>query len=64
MSKPQSIKQTVKSVAAAFLGVQSNKNRQQDFTQGKFSHFVIVGIVGVVLFVLCLVAVVALVIPS
>jgi len=53
---------TVKSVASAFLGVQSNKNRERDFSEGKFSHFVIVGFIGVVLFVGTLITVVSLVI--
>jgi hypothetical protein len=55
---------TVKSVAAAFFGVQSNKNRERDFSQGKLSHFIIVGILGVFIFIAVLVAIVALVIPS
>jgi len=53
---------TVKSVAAAFLGVQSNKNRERDFSEGKFSHFVIVGLVAVALFIGTLVTIVSLVI--
>ncbi len=65
MSKNQSsLKQTIKSVASAFLGVQSNQNREKDFSEGKFSHFVIVGIIGVIMFIGLLVAVVSLVIPS
>lgn len=58
-----SIKQTIKSVVAAFLGVQSNKNREQDFSQGKISHFIIVGVICVALFIGVLVAVVNLVLP-
>jgi len=54
---------TVKSVASAFLGVQSNKNRERDFKEGKFSHFVIIGLLAVVLFIGSLVAVVSLVLP-
>ena len=56
-------KETIKSVAAAFFGVQSDKNRQRDFSEGKFSQFLVVGLVGVVLFVLMLVAIVSLVLP-
>ena len=55
------IKNTIKSVASAFLGVQSNKNRERDFTEGKFSHFVIVGFIGVILFIGTLVTIVSLV---
>lgn len=57
-------KETLKSVAAAFFGVQSDKNRQRDFTQGKFSHFIIAGVIAVVLFIASLIAIVSLVIPS
>lgn len=32
-----------KSVLASFFGVQSQKNRERDFTQGKPMHFIIVG---------------------
>ncbi|MDO6425585.1 MULTISPECIES: DUF2970 domain-containing protein [Thalassotalea] len=62
MKNAQPLKETVKSVAAAFLGVQSNKNRERDFSQGKFSHFVIVGLIAVILFVLGLFTVVSLVV--
>lgn len=51
----------VASVAAAFFGVQSDQNRERDFSQGKFSHFVIGGIIGVVLFVATLVLIVNIV---
>ena len=59
-----SLKQTVYSVFSAFIGVQSNKNRQRDFNQGKFSHFIIVGIIGVFIFIAVLVAIVTMVIPN
>ncbi|WNC68832.1 DUF2970 domain-containing protein [Thalassotalea nanhaiensis] len=59
-----SLKDVAGSVAAAFIGVQSDKNRKRDFTKGKFSHFVVVGLIGVVLFVGVLVAIVSLVLPS
>ena len=55
---------TLKSVAAAFFGVQSDKNRNRDFSQGKASHFIIAGIVGVVVFIAFLIVVVNLVLPS
>jgi len=58
------IKNTIKSVASAFLGVQSDKNRERDFTEGKFIHFVIIGLLGVVLFIASLIAVVSMVLPS
>jgi len=62
--KTPSLKDTFKSVASAFFGVQSNKNREKDFTQGKLSHFIVVGIIGVILFIAVLVVVVNLVIPT
>ena len=40
------------SVLAAALGVQSGKNRARDFSHGKPSHFIILGVGFTVLFVL------------
>jgi hypothetical protein len=57
----QNIRSTIKSVASAFLGVQSDKNRERDFTEGKFSHFVIIGLLGVILFIGALISIVSLV---
>ena len=51
----------MKSVIAASFGVQTNTNRERDFEQGKFHHFVIGGIVFAVLFVLFLVGMVKVV---
>lgn len=56
-----SLRQVIASVLASFIGVQSSKNRERDFKHGKFSHFVIVGLVMTVLFVLVLYGVVRLV---
>ena len=44
--------QTFASVFAAFLGVQSDANRQRDFQEGRFSAFVVSGIVLTVGFLL------------
>lgn len=57
----QKIRNTIKSVASAFLGVQSDKNREKDFTEGKFSHFVIIGLLGVILFIGALITIVSIV---
>jgi flagellar biosynthesis/type III secretory pathway M-ring protein FliF/YscJ len=46
------------SVVAASFGVQTKKNRERDFEQGEFHHFVIGGIVFAVLFILLLVGIV------
>jgi hypothetical protein len=50
MSKP-TITQVIKSVLAAAIGVQSDENRQKDFTQGSLSTYVIAGLIFTVLFV-------------
>jgi hypothetical protein len=62
--KTPSMKDTFKSVAAAFFGVQSNKNREKDFSQGKVSHFIIVGVISVIIFIAILLAIVNLVISA
>ena len=49
------------SVLASMFGVQSSRQREADFTHGKASHFIIVGLVMTVVFVLLIWAVVALV---
>ncbi len=51
----------MKSVIAASFGVQTKSNRERDFKQGKFHHFVIGGIVFAIFFVLFLVGLVKLV---
>ena len=51
----------VKSTSSAFLGVQSNANRERDFSRGKLSHFIWMGLLFGLLFVLTLVGVVQLV---
>ncbi len=59
-----SLLDTIKSVGAAFIGVQSEKNRQQDFNHGKLSHFIIVGVIAVIVFIGALVVAVSFVMPS
>ena len=59
-----SLLDTFKSVAAAFFGVQSESARKRDFSQGKLSHFIVVGIIAVLIFIASLIAIVSLVIPS
>ncbi len=51
----------VRSTLSAFLGVQSNANRERDFKHGKMSHFIWMGLLFGLLFVLTLVGVVQLV---
>ncbi len=61
MSKP-SILQVIKSVVAAGIGVQSNKNREADFQHGSLSSYIVVGIIATVLFIMTLIFVVKTVI--
>lgn len=42
----------VQSVGAAMIGVQSRKNRERDFTEGKPIHFIVGGLIGTALFLL------------
>ncbi|SFC40320.1 Protein of unknown function [Marinospirillum celere] len=44
--------QVIKSVLAAFLGVQSEKNRQQDFQSRSPWPFIVTGVVMTLVFVL------------
>ncbi len=60
MSKPN-ILHVVKSVLSAFLGVQSRKNREQDFTQGSITSYIVVGLIVTVGFILTLVFVVSMI---
>ena len=43
--------QVVGSVFAAAFGVQSSSNRERDFTEGKFSTFIVAGILFTLLFI-------------
>jgi hypothetical protein len=56
--------QVVGSVFAAGLGVQSSKNRERDFKQGRIGVFITAGIVFTLLFVGVVIAVVQMVINS
>lgn len=46
------------------LGVQSEKNRQRDFSHGKPLHFIVAGLLAALVFVLLIWAVVKLVLSS
>jgi hypothetical protein len=61
MSKP-SLLHVIKSVLAAGIGVQSEKNRAIDFTQGSLPTYLLVGAVATVVFVAVIVGVVSLVV--
>jgi hypothetical protein len=48
----------IASILAAGFGVQSSKNRERDFKQGKRSHYIIGGIVFTLIFIITLLIVV------
>ena len=54
--------QLLLSTMSAFIGVQSNANRERDFKYGKISHFILIGLLFGLVFVLTLVSVVKIVI--
>jgi Protein of unknown function (DUF2970) len=54
MSKP-TITQVIKSVLAAFIGVQSEANRKKDFENGSLSTYVIAGIIFTILFIVAII---------
>ncbi len=56
--------QAIKSVLAAFLGVQSDKNRELDFKHGKPAHFIMAGLLLTLLFILVVWGVVKLVLSA
>ncbi len=60
MSKPR-LSHVIKSVIAAAIGVQSNKNRKIDFEQGTLPSYLIVGFICTVLFILALIFIVSIV---
>ena len=60
-SKHQGIGSVIGSVLAAFIGVQSDKKRQEDFTKGKIGNYIIVGLIGTVAFVFSIIGIVMLV---
>jgi hypothetical protein len=54
----------IASLFAGWIGVQSKKNRDRDFQHGKFSHFIIGGVIFLILFILTVVGVVQLVLSN
>ena len=59
--QPLSFREMLQSVLAAAFGVQSGKNRSRDFSRGKPSHFIILGVLFTAIFVLVLFGLVKLV---
>ena len=59
--QPLTFGQLLHSTLAAAFGVQTAKNRERDFSRGKASHFIFMGIGFTVVFVLLMVGLVQLV---
>lgn len=60
-NKPLTFLEMLHSVLSAAIGVQSGKRRERDFSRGKPSHFIILGILFTALFVLVIFSIVKLV---
>lgn len=58
---PPSFFDVLGSVLASMFGVQSNRKREQDFTHGKPSQYIIIGLFVTVVFILIVWGVVSLV---
>ena len=56
--------QVISSVFAAGLGVQSSKNRERDFNQGRAGVFIAAGIIFTLLFIAVMVGIVQLVLSG
>lgn len=52
------------SLFAGAFGVQSEANRERDFQHGKFSHFIIGGIIFAVIFVVVVIVIVQVVLKA
>ena len=55
---------TARSILAAALGVQKDKDRERDFQQGRARDFIIGGILFTVLFIAVLVTIVKVILPT
>jgi cytoskeletal protein RodZ len=59
--KPLTMREMLQSMLAGALGVQTGKNRARDFSRGKPSQFLMLGVLFMVLFVLIVLGAVKLV---
>jgi len=60
MTKPNLL-HVVKSVFAAAIGVQSDKNREVDFKHGSLPAYIIIGLIATLLFIFTIAKIVSLV---
>ena len=61
--KKPTLSQQIGIVFSAFLGVQSDKNRQRDFAAGDPKTYIVIAIIATILLVLGLMTIVMLVLP-
>ena len=54
----------IQSVLASAFGVQSSRNKERDFSQGKPAHFLIAGVIGTISFILVLFIIVKVVLQA
>lgn len=59
---PSTFKQVLRSTLSAAIGVQSEKNRAQDFEQGNAGWFILAGIIFTLVFIFTVLTVVNLVV--
>ncbi|PHS13570.1 MAG: hypothetical protein COA86_17110 [Kangiella sp.] len=50
--------QIIGSVLAAMIGIQTENNRERDFTSGQIGNYIFVGIIVVIIFIFSLIALV------
>lgn len=50
-NRPPGFFDVVRSVGAAFFGVQSEANRQRDFTHGKLVHYIVAGALATIVLI-------------
>ncbi|MCF6193597.1 MAG: DUF2970 domain-containing protein [Kangiellaceae bacterium] len=62
--KSPGILAVIGSVLAAMIGIQSEENRERDFTKGDITNYIMVGIVVVAIFVFILIKFVNSLIPD
>jgi len=55
----QTLVQAIKSVLAAFAGIQSNDQRKKDFEQGSWGTYIVVGLVLTIVLVFVLILLVS-----
>ncbi|MDP2561840.1 DUF2970 domain-containing protein [Psychrobium sp. 1_MG-2023] len=61
--KKPSILQVVFSVFAALVGIQSDRNRQRDFTQGHIVQYIIAGVLITICVIAFLIFIVSRIVP-